>query len=104
MATPITVTIPHNLGKAEARKRLSEGFAGLQSQIAGAPVANLQQAWADDRLSFSAGVLGQRVSGRVDVGERDVRIEVDLPAFLAGIADKIAGRLKKQGRLLLEKK
>jgi hypothetical protein len=104
MATPITVTIPHNLGKAEARRRLSEGFSGLQSQIAGAPLANLQQAWADDRLTFSAAMLGQRVNGRVDVDEREVRIEVDLPAFLAGFADKIAGRLKQQGTLLLEKK
>lgn len=104
MATPITITIPHNLDQAEARRRIGEGFAGLQSQIAGAPIANLSQGWEGDRLSFAATALGQRVSGRIDVGAREVRIEVDLPAFLAGIADKIAGRLRKQGTLLLEKK
>lgn len=104
MATPITVTIPHNLTQAEARKRIGEGFASLQGQIAGAPIANLTQGWEGDRLSFAAGVMGQRVSGRIDVGEREVRIEVDLPAWLAGMADKIAGKLRKQGTLLLEKK
>lgn len=104
MATPITVTIPHNLDPAEARRRIGEGFAGLEGQIAGVPVANLSQSWEGDRLSFAASALGQRITGRVDVGAREVRIEVDLPAFLAGVADKIAGRLRKRGMLLLEKK
>jgi len=104
MTTPITITIPHNLGKAEARARISEGFGSLQGQIAGAGLANMSQAWDGDRLSFGATALGQRVSGRLDVGEREIRIEVDLPAFLVGMAGRIAGRLRKQGTLLLEKK
>jgi Putative polyhydroxyalkanoic acid system protein (PHA_gran_rgn) len=104
MATPITITIPHKLGKTEARARIASGFDQLKSQIAGAQIANFQQAWADDRLTFSAQGLGQTINGRLDVNENDIRIEVDLPAFLAGLADKIAGRLKRQGALLLEKK
>jgi hypothetical protein len=104
MATPITVIIPHKLGKAEARARLVGGFDRLKDQIAGAGIAKFQQAWAGDQLHFSARGLGQSITGRIDVGETDLRIEVDLPAFLANLADKISGKLKEQGRLLLEKK
>ncbi len=104
MAAPITVAIPHKLGKAEARARLADGFAQLTQQFSGAPLTRFQQAWTGDRLNFSAQALGQTFTGRIDVSESDIRIEVDLPAFLAGVADKIAGRLRQQGALLLEKK
>ncbi len=104
MAAPITITIPHRLGKAEARNRIAGGFDQLKSQISGASLAQMQQNWEGDRLNFAAQALGQTISGRIDVTDADVRIEVDLPAFLAGLADKIAGKLKRQGTLLLEKK
>lgn len=104
MATPITVTIPHKLGKVEARARIDNGFAQLKGQIAAANIAQFTQGWEGDRLNFAANALGQRITGRIDVGESDLRIEVDLPAFLVGLADKISGKLRQQGRLLLEKK
>ena len=104
MSAPITITIPHKLGKAEARRRIGDGFSRLGQQLAAGPITGMQQAWDGDRLGFSAHAVGQRVSGRLDVGETDIRIEVDLPPLLAGLADIIAGRLRKQGRLLLEKK
>ncbi len=66
-------------------------------------MARLAQAWTGDRLNFSAQMLGQTIAGRIDVGDAEVRIEIDLPLFLAAMADKIAGRLRRQGRLLLEK-
>ena len=57
-----------------------------------------------DRLSFAAKVVGQAVAGRLAVAEDAVRMEVDLPPFFAMIADKVKGRLKKEGQLMLEKK
>jgi hypothetical protein len=104
MATPITITIPHKLGKAEARARIEQGFDQLKGQIASANLAQFEHAWTDDRLSFSARTLGQTITGRLDVSDRDLKIEVDLPAFLVGLGDRIAGKLRREGRLLLEKK
>ncbi len=101
MAAPLTVTISHELGKAEARARVEGGFGRLKQQMAGVGVMNLAQKWEGDRLAFSAQMLGQTFRGRLDVGEKDIRIEVDLPAFLGNIADKIAGKLKKEGQILL---
>lgn len=102
MATPITISIPHQLGRAEARRRIENGFGSFRAQIPGAQ--SLAHDWEDDRLNFALQGLGQRVTGRLDVLDDAVKIEIDLPAFLAAIADKIKAKVQKQGRLLLEKK
>jgi hypothetical protein len=44
------------------------------------------------------------VSGRVDVLEDSVRLELDLPWILASIAEKLRGRIRSAATLLLEKK
>jgi hypothetical protein len=104
MGRPITITIPHQLGKAEAQRRIAGGFGQLEAQMASASVTNMRQVWSGDRLNFSAQALCQTFNGGIDVGEQDVRIEVELPGLLGMFARKIAGKLKQQGTLLLEKK
>lgn len=103
MSKPVIVNIPHDLGREEARRRLETGFGRLREQIAGKALA-FGERWEGERLHFDAAALGQKVSGRVDVLEKSVRIEVDLPWVLASIAEKVQGRLRKAGTLLLEKK
>ena len=39
MSKPLTVTVPHALGAAEARRRLDEGFAQLTQQMPGRSLA-----------------------------------------------------------------
>lgn len=103
MTRPVCINIPHELGMAEARRRIDEGIERMMAQ-AGAGVAHLDKRWEGERMSFHAKALGQAVTGRLDVMEREVRLELDLPAFLAVIANKFTGRLRKEGQILLEKK
>lgn len=103
MSRPVTVDIPHRLGVAQAKARIDAGFGQLEQQIAGG-LAQVRRQWDDDRMSFSAKVMGQAIAGRLHVLADTVKIEVDLPPVLGMIADTIQGRLKKQGTLLLEKK
>jgi putative polyhydroxyalkanoate system protein len=103
MSKSITVTIPHQLGRAEARKRIDEGFADLSRHLGGAAGA-LDKQWAGDRLSFALTSMGQSISGYVAVADAAVTVEVLLPGFLAMIAGKVKGTLQKEGQLLLTKK
>jgi Putative polyhydroxyalkanoic acid system protein (PHA_gran_rgn) len=86
------------------RARLASGFERLGAQITSAPIAQLHQNWEGDRLNFQARALGQIISGAVDVGDTELRMELALPSLLAGFAEKIAGKLRNEGRILLEKK
>ena len=102
MSKPVTIDIPHQLGVTEARRRLEEGLGRLGSQLPGG-MAAVRQHWTDDRLSFSAEVMGQGISGYVDVLPDKVRMDVMLPGFLAMLAGKIKGRVQQEGQALLEK-
>jgi len=104
MSKPLTVEIPHDLGLQEARRRIEAGFGRLEHQFGGSGLAKLEKHWSGDRLSFQAQVLGQHLGGRLDVLAEVVRLEVELPPFLAMIAGSLKGRLQKEGQLLLEKK
>jgi putative polyhydroxyalkanoate system protein len=102
MSNTIRIDIPHSLGQAEARRRIERGFGQFGAQLGGGGGAfSATHAWQGDHLAFGANVLGQAVTGRLDVMDQSVRIEVDLPAMLSMIAGKISGRLKRQGQILL---
>ena len=100
---PIVVTVPHKLGKDEARRRLDSGLARAGASFGGI-LTLTQQNWTGDRLEFSASAMGQAASGAVDVGEDNIRIEVTLPWLLHQMAQKATDMIRKQGQLLLEKK
>lgn len=99
---PVTIDIPHSLGAAEARRRLEDGFDKIVSQFGES--AKLTRQWSGDRMGFSATVLGQAISGHLDVLADAVRMEINLPNVLAMMAGKIRGKVQKQGQLLLENK
>jgi len=102
MATPITISIPHQLGRAEARSRIESGFASIIRQLPGGGACN--ERWDGDQLSFSVAGWGQTISGVVNVLDAVVTIEVELPGVLGMIASGFKRRLEKAGQLLLTKK
>ena len=103
MAKPLVVSIPHNLGQAEAQRRLQGGMTSLKSQF-GDKVASIDESWSANRMDFRVGAMGQNVDGHLEVMQDYVRVEVQLPWILAMIAEKAKTFIQKQGTLLLEKK
>jgi hypothetical protein len=105
MARPVTVTLKHDLGADEARRRLREGFDRIKSSLSGGMMFAFSETWAsDNQLRFQAKGLGQTIDGVIDVFPQHVRIEATLPGVLASLAEIITGKLEKEGTLLLEKK
>jgi len=102
MATPITINIPHQLGRAEARRRIETGFAGIISQFPGGGISN--ERWDNDELSFSVTGMGQSISGVVKVLDAEVTIMIELPGVLGLIASGFKRRLERAGQLLLTKR
>jgi hypothetical protein len=99
MSKPVVVSIPHELGEAEARRRIDEGFIHLTNQIGA--VGEVRREWRGDVLHFTMHAIGQTVSGAIAVQPQDVRVEVNLPGIFAMIANKVKGRLRTEGQLLL---
>jgi hypothetical protein len=103
MSTPLAISIPHQLGRAEARRRIETGFANLIGQFPGG-VGACTQRWDGDLLTFSLTGMGQTISGIVEVLDASVKMEIELPGVLGLLASGLRGRLQKAGQLLLTKK
>lgn len=101
MATPITVSIPHQLGRAEARRRIEAGFANISRQL---PFASgiYSQRWDGDRLAFSVVALGQTLRGELDARDTTVDMRIELPGVLGLLADRLKGRLQNATQRLLK--
>ena len=104
MSKPIHISIPHQLGRDEARRRIAEGFDKIGGQIGPAAAKALKTSWTGDRMDFAVKAMGQSVTGNVDVQEACVVMEVMLPAVLAAMAGMVKDRVQHEGQLMLEKK
>jgi hypothetical protein len=98
---PITVTISHRLGRDEAKKRLDNGLSAIRGEIA-AYVRSLDYNWDDYTLNFRVSALMQTITGRIEVYEEFVRVELGLPFLLHMAAKRIVGQIQSRGAALLE--
>ena len=97
----ITLSVPHRLSRDEARMRIQNTIAGLRSQHA-ARVAQVEERWTGDHMDFRLAVMGQAVTGRVDVRETSVDLAIDLPWILAVFAETVRVRVQREGAKLLK--
>jgi hypothetical protein len=99
MSQPFTVDVPHNLGAAEARKRVQANLHKLAGKLpAGATVT---PAWEGERLKLELAMLSQQVGAWLDIFDNSVRITVNLPPALAFFRQAIEAGLRKSGTALL---
>ena len=103
MATPISISIPHQLGRAEARRRIEAGFAKIIHQMPGSGGASSER-WEGDRLTFAVARDGPDHCRRRRRARATVTMEIELPGLLGMIAGGLRDRLRKAGQLLLTKK
>jgi hypothetical protein len=101
MSQPVVVSVPHNLGRAEAMRRLKSGLGRVDGQFAGLTLT--EQTWTDEQFQFRAAAFGQSANGSIAVAEDHVRIEVHLPWFLAAMAEKAKLLMQQHGQRLLTK-
>jgi hypothetical protein len=100
MPKPITITLPHKLTQADVRGRIESALAEARVHYPGY-AGTLRETWSGNRMDFMLTAMGQAVTGRIDVLPDLVQIQIDLPVFLAMIADAIRSRIENEGRRLL---
>jgi hypothetical protein len=103
MPPPLVVSIPHHLGKDEAVRRLKSAIGKAQSKF-GHLFTVQEEVWNGQRLQFRVSALGQAANGSIDVADDHVRLELVLLWLLAKVAEAIQPLIRKEARLMLEKK
>jgi hypothetical protein len=103
MSQPLLVSIPHRLGKQEATRRLRTGLGNARASYARLLTID-EENWSGDSVQFRVRALGQSATGKIDIFDDHVQLEVTLPWLLARFAETIAPAIRKEGTLMLEKK
>ena len=101
MSQPLLVSIPHRLGRLEARRRLDSGIGRLRSELT-ALLSGLDYHWEGDTLNFVASAMWQRITGRIEVLDEVVRVEIDLPWIMQLLRETISKQVRGRGVALLE--
>jgi hypothetical protein len=95
------VTLPHNLGKEEVRRRM-RAHADEIASFFPPGLARVTTGWPhEDRMSITAEVMGLAIPGGVEVREEEVVIEMDLPLLLSVMKGPLEAAVKKEGGRLL---
>ncbi len=103
MSTPLVVSIPHRLGKAEAVRRLKSGLGRARTDF-GHVMSVDEEIWNGDAVTFRLRALGQAAAGTIEVLEDHLRLQVTLPWLLAKLTERFVPTIRKEATLLLEKK
>jgi hypothetical protein len=75
----MTATIPHQLTRAEAKRRIQDQIGVVRQQY-GSMFTNLQETWTGEAMAFSLTAMGQSLSGRLTVDDQAVHLTVALPS------------------------
>jgi len=72
--------VPHDLGQAKAKEVADNAFAAYQAKFADySPKVN----WKNDRMAeISFNVKGMTLSGNLEVSDRAIAIDLDVPFML----------------------
>jgi hypothetical protein len=100
MANPVTVDIPHRLGRNGARSRLDGSIGKLADMFPGG--GTVTHHWEGDTMVFTVQAMGQSIASRLEVRDAHVHAVIDLPPFLSLFAERIRAKLGKDGPKLLE--
>ena len=94
--------IPHELGQAEARRRIEQGLPKLEAHIPGG--GQVQSEWpADDRLMLTIIAMGQTVKADMNIADRAITGTVAIPMMLSMMAGPISEFVKTSAEKMLAK-
>ena len=97
----VVVTIPHRHGKEEATRRIKAGLAEARTRYA-AELKVAEEHWDGDRLCFRAAVLGQSITGTINVADAEVRAEAKLTWLMGHQVKPAEALIKREGDRMLE--
>ena len=100
MSETVSVDVPHNLGAAEAKRRVQANIGSLGARLPAGATVN--PTWEGDRLRLDIAVLGQQIPAMLDFLEDRIRINVQLPPALGFFRQAIEAGLRQSAPALLE--
>ena len=100
--TPVTIDVPHKLGRERARERIRVRIGDLAGHIPGG-MADVRSAWTGtDELTLDISAMGQQINARLEIMDAAVRVHLVLPPMLAFFSGMISSVVQAGGTKMLE--
>jgi hypothetical protein len=96
----VSVTLPHRLSRDEALRRVKAGLDRVRAQYP-AQLKVGEEKWEGARLTYRVAVLGQTVTGTIEVRDSEVKVEAQLTWLFAHQAGPAETMIKEQGAAML---
>ena len=84
----LTISIPHQLTREEAKRRMQEQLDQARRQFSGV-LGQFEERWDRYTLDLTIVSVGQNITARAFVEERTVEVAVALPWMLALLAGRV---------------
>jgi Putative polyhydroxyalkanoic acid system protein (PHA_gran_rgn) len=97
---PIVVNLPHGHGRAEAVRRVKAAIEEARARYP-AELKVAEENWDGDRLRFRVALLGQSVTGSIDVADDQVRAEVLLTWLMGHLVQPAEALIRQEGERAL---
>lgn len=95
------IAIPHELGSAEVRRRLTENSDQIGAGMPGGMV-DITTSWpSENRMDMDIAAMGQSIAGHVDITETQVVFHIELPMMLGFVQPMVESAIRDQGRKLV---
>jgi len=92
--------IPHTLSAEDAKSRLERFSESIKTKFQD-QAKDIEQSWNGNVLSFGFKTMGMKISGNIEVGEEQLKVDSDIPFAAMMFKGKIESAMKEQlGRLL----
>ena len=97
----IKVSVPHSLPPHEAVKRIQNLVCGIKTKFAD-KVSDVNEQWSGNNANFSFKAMGFDVAGTLEVDDREVRIESNLPFAAMPFKSMIESTIRQKAEELLK--
>jgi hypothetical protein len=100
--TPVTIDVPHRLGREGARARMKARVGDLAGHLPGG-MAEITSSWpSEDEMTMEITAMGFTIPARLEVRDSLVRVHVSLPPMLAMFSGVIGSAVRTGGEKMLE--
>lgn len=96
----MSMQIPHALSREEAQTRITGMLGDLKEQY-GDKITDLHEEWHGDTGSFSFKAMGFNLSGTLQVTDKDVKVNGDLPWAAKPFQGSIEATIRERTERLL---
>lgn len=97
------VAIPHDLDPAVVRERLKGRSHEIADHVPGG-MAEVETSWpSENHMAMTIRAMGQQLTGGIDIGERELVIELALPGMISFMEPMISSAIRTQGEKLIAK-